>query len=358
VALPALAQPARIVRIGATFDNSGVERSNGAASFLGATAFFEALNKSGGMYGAKVELVMRDDQFKPDLAKSNALALAADKSVIALLSPLGTRQAVAVMEATKDLAVVGPITGTTSLRSSSPAHVFWVRAAYDKEVDKLIHTAVTLGMTRLGIVHPDDPLGKSVLSAFLAAMGREKLEPAVVATTPGTTSTQVEAAAAAVARAQPQMVVMALAGVVPRLVKAIRDEGALSTTLYGLSIGVSADNVAALGELGRGIGFTIVVPSPRQTKYEIVRRYRADMQAKGLHEFSLPSLEGYVNARVLAEGLWRAGPAATRMGLISALEQIDQLDIGGMMVTYGKGGRAGTSFVDLAVIGRDGRIFT
>ena len=42
--------------------------------------------------GAKVELVMADDQFKPELAKTHALAFSADRSILAMLHPLGTRQ--------------------------------------------------------------------------------------------------------------------------------------------------------------------------------------------------------------------------------------------------------------------------
>jgi branched-chain amino acid transport system substrate-binding protein len=61
-----------------------------------------------------------------------------------------------------------------------------------------------------------------------------------------------------------------------------------------------------MGDLAKGLGFVIVVPSPYSTKFEIVRRYQADMLASGVKEFSLPSLEGYIDAAVLAEGMRRA----------------------------------------------------
>lgn len=347
----------RPLRIGSTFDNSGVEKPNGAGLYLGASAFFTALNKAGGLGGSRVELVIADDQFKPDLAKANALGFGADRSIVAMLQPLGTRQTAAVMDAVQDMAVVGPYTGTVGLRKKGAENVFWVRANYDQEIDKLVATASALGIRTIGLVHPTDPFGQSLLAAFKAATAKVKMDPAIIATTPQTTSAEVGPAAIAIAKAAPQVVIMGLAGTAPAFLKALRAAGGAST-VYGISIGASAANIRALGDASRGIGFSIVVPSPFSAKHEVVRRYQADMLASGTADFSLPSLEGWVNARVLTEGLRRAGPATTREGLISALESIEMLDLGGLRIAFGKGRREGSNFVDLAVIGSGNRILT
>ena len=354
IAVPVLAQ-SRKLRIGSTFDESSMEKANGTGNYRGAVAYFEALNKTGGINGAKVELVKADDQFKPDVAKANALAFQADKSILAIINPLGTRQTASIMETVQDMAIVGPNTGTAGLRKTSPPNLFWVRASYDAEVEKLIRTATTLGMTKIGIVYPKDPLGMSVLAAFQKSMADAKLEPAVVATTPGTASVEVEPAAQAIAKAQPQMVIMVLGGIAPLFMKALRAAGGTST-VYGLSISASPANIAAMGELGRGMGFAMVVPSPFSSKNELVRRYQLDMAASGSSDYSTPTLEGYVNALVLAEGLRRAGPNVTRASLITALASITGFNMGGMTVSYGGTNRVGGSFVDIGVIGAGGRI--
>lgn len=348
----------RALRIGATFADSGPERVNGAGMFEGSTAYFNAVNRAGGIHGMKVELVAADDKFNPDIAKQNALAFRADPNILAILHPLGTRQTGAVMDAAPDMAVVGPNTGTVALRRKQAPNTFWVRANYDQEVEKLVSTAVTLGTTTFGLVHPKDPLGAGLLAAFNAACEKYKIKPAIIATTPSTISPEVDPAAREIAAAAPQIVIMGLgAGTAPLFVRALRKAGGTST-IYGLSIAMSAQNIRELGDLARGLGFSIVVPSPFAAKYEIVRRYQADMEASGSKEFSLPSLEGYVDARVLAEGLRRAGPAPTRATLIAALEQIEALDLGGLRIGYGKGRRDGSSFVDVAVIGNNGRFLT
>jgi ABC-type branched-subunit amino acid transport system substrate-binding protein len=359
VGLPtaARAQGRDKLRIGCTLDHSGVEKANGMALHQGALAFFAALNKAGGIAGAQVEVTLADDQFKPEQAQANAQAFAADAGVIALLHPLGTRQTVAVMDTVKEMAVVGPNTGTVALRRRPPANVYWVRANYDQEIDKLVATAAQLGARRLGLVHPTDPLGQSLLAAYKAASERLKMETVVISTTPGTTSPDVEPAARDVARAAPQVVIMGLAGTAPLFVKALRAAGG-SSPVYGLSISASTTNIQALGEASRGLTFSIIVPSPQATKYEIVRRYQADMQAAGQTEYSLPSLEGYINARVLAEGLRRAGARPSRESLLAALEGIDNLDLGGFRIGFGKGRREGGSFVDTAIVGQGGRVIS
>jgi branched-chain amino acid transport system substrate-binding protein len=350
------AQP-RTLRLGTTVDRTGQEKAIGTDLLTGASAYFNALNKAGGISGAKVELVTADDQFKPDLAKANALGFQADKSILGILSPLGTRPCAAIIEAVREIAVVGPVAGAAAVRQNSPPNVFWVRASFDAEIDKLVRTAVTLGITRIGIVHPKDPLGLSILASFQKTMADVKLVPAIIATTPTNTSTDMEPTAKAVAMVQPQAVITILSGTAPLFVKALRAAGGTST-VYALSNAASTANIKAMGDKARGVGFAIIVPSPISSKNTLVRNYQADMQAIGSRDFTLFGLEAYVNARVMAEGLRRAGTSVTRATLINALDSITAFDMGGMTISYGNGKRLGSSFVDVGVVGLDGRLLT
>nr|HPR45825.1 ABC transporter substrate-binding protein [Ottowia sp.] len=355
--LPAMAQStgSRVIRIGTTFDNSGVEKANGSGLFLGSSAYFDALNKAGGINGSKVELVMKDDGFKPDVSKTNALALAEDPAVLAILHPLGTRQTAAVIDAVPGLAVVGPNTGTVALRKKPSPNAFWVRANYDQEIERLVAQAASVGQTRIGLVHPKDPLGQSLLAGFTAAMARHKIEPVVIATTPGTTSMEVDPAAKEIAKASPQIVIVGLAGTAAAFIKALRAAGG-NSTIYGISI--SAGSIFGMGDQAHGVGFSIPVLSPFAARSELVRRYQADMLAAGHKTFSLSSMEGYVDACVLAEGMRRAGSSLNRASLIAGLERIEGWDAGGMRFNFSRGNHEGSTFVDVAIIGGGGRLLT
>jgi hypothetical protein len=66
-------------------------------------------------------------------------------------------------------------------------------------------------------------------------------------------------------------------------------------------------------------------------------------------------MEGYVNAKVLVEGLRRAGPKLTREGFVRAMESMQRVDFGGLMVTYGPDDHTGSEFVELTMIGKHGK---
>ena len=66
-------------------------------------------------------------------------------------------------------------------------------------------------------------------------------------------------------------------------------------------------------------------------------------------------LEGFAAAKVLVEGLRRAGPKPTREKIQAALEGMRKLDIGGLEVGYSPDDHTGLDFADLSIIGTDGK---
>ena len=66
-------------------------------------------------------------------------------------------------------------------------------------------------------------------------------------------------------------------------------------------------------------------------------------------------LEGFAAAKVLVEGLRRASPKPTRDKLVTALESLRKLDLGGLTIGYSPTDHTGLEFADLSIIGPDGR---
>lgn len=66
-------------------------------------------------------------------------------------------------------------------------------------------------------------------------------------------------------------------------------------------------------------------------------------------------LEGYAGAKVLVEGLRRAGRNPTRATLEAALETIQKLDLGGLDVRYSGNDHTGLEFAELSIVGADGQ---
>ena len=69
-------------------------------------------------------------------------------------------------------------------------------------------------------------------------------------------------------------------------------------------------------------------------------------------------MEGYLAARVLVEGIKRAGAKATRDSLVSGLESMGSQTMGGFSVSFSPTDHVASHFVELSMLVGDGRIRT
>ncbi len=72
------------------------------------------------------------------------------------------------------------------------------------------------------------------------------------------------------------------------------------------------------------------------------------------HPVDYDRFRGYLDARILIEGLRAAGPSVTGASLAATLEGLHKVDLGGYTYQYSAQNRNGSSYVDIAVIGPDG----
>src|SRR6267143_1512705 len=69
-ALVATAAQAQTVKVGSTLALTGPLSATGGIHKVAGEIYVEELNKRGGLLGRKVEWVLKDDQSKPDLART------------------------------------------------------------------------------------------------------------------------------------------------------------------------------------------------------------------------------------------------------------------------------------------------
>ena len=65
-------------------------------------------------------------------------------------------------------------------------------------------------------------------------------------------------------------------------------------------------------------------------------------------------MEGYAAAKVLVEGLKRAGKKLTRESFVAGLNDLKGFDLGGLKLDYSPSDHTGTEFVELSMVGRRG----
>ncbi len=327
------------------------------------TAYFDQINKAGGINGRKIDLVALDDGYETDRTVANSKKLIDESKVFALLQYYGSSPTTKAMNdvfGPAKVPLVGTISGAGTLRqpvkdNPNNKYMFNVRASYADETEAIVNQLVGLGLKNIAVFYQNDGFGLSGLDGVKAALKKHNMEPAAVGTVERN-SLDVDAAVKAIAKASPQAVVMVtLYKPTAAFVKAMRkiNQNPQFMTLSP----VGADLlVAELGNDARGIGISQVMPYPFNDTTPVVREYQRLMQGVKSTNYSYYGIEAYITAKVMVEAIKRSGKDLTREKLVQTLEGMSNFDLGGFRVSFTANERAGSRFVDLTVVGSGGRV--
>lgn len=342
--------------VGQTSGFSGSAATGVKENTDGAKLYLDAVNKAGGINGQTLNLVSLDDKFDPRLAAENARQLIVEHKAIVLFLNRGTPHAEAILPVLKEhrVPLVAPSTGAMVLHQPVNPYVFNVRATYQRESEKAVQQLTTVGVTRIGILQTDDSFGADTVQGALRGLQKAQLQPLFLekfdrAKPDFAKLTEV------VTRHDPQAVIfLGSANTVAEGTKAIRAAGSRAQVVT-LSNNASGGFIKLLGEQGRGVIVTQVFPNERSVSVALVKEAMDLARAQGVAEVTPAMLEGFAAAKVLVEGLRRAGASPTPAKLIAALESFRKVDIGGLEVSFSADDHTGLEYTDLSIIGADGR---
>lgn len=343
------------VRLGQSAALSGPAAELGIELRQGIVAYFDEVNLRGGVHGRQIELVSLDDGYEADRAAANTRSLIQDEQVFALIGYVGTPTSAAALPIFTEARVpfIGPFTGAELLRQPFNRYIFNVRASYFEETARIVNHLVTTGVTRIAVFHQNDSYGQAGLEGVTRAMQAHGLEPVAI-TTVERNSVDVSDALRVLKAAEPAAVIQISAYASCAALILQMQDMLTPPQFFNVSFVGSRPLADALGDAGRGVMISQVVPYPFSGSMPLVRAYRNAMQQAG-HELSFTSMEGYLVGMVMVEGLLRAGPEPTREGLIAAMETLRRHDFGGFEVSFSNNNHNGSSFVDLTMISRGGR---
>jgi ABC-type branched-subunit amino acid transport system substrate-binding protein len=114
-----------------------------------------------------------------------------------------------------------------------------------------------------------------------------------------------------------------------------------------------------LGKEALGIVVSQVMPSPYNAARAITREFVAAV-AKGGKDYqaNFSSMEGYLAAKVITEGLRRGPAKVSRDGLIAGLETMGNESFGGFNVSFSASDHVASKFVELSMLTGAGRVRT
>ena len=345
------------IKIGQTAGFSGPAAAGVQEITDGARLYFDAINAQGGIKGQSIELISLDDKYEPQLSAANAERLI-EQGVVALFLSRGTAQSQALLPLLSkyQVALVAPSSGAMVLHQPFIPQVFNVRATFQREAARAVQHLATIGVKRVTVVQVNDAFGNDAGVGAIKGLEAQGMKASAILRF-DRDKPELAPLMEQVAKAGVEAVLfIGPSYAVVQGVNALRATGS-KAHIATLSNNASTDFVKALGENAHGVIVTQVFPYERSSNNPLVREALGLAKARGRNELSPAQIEGFAAAKLMVEGLKRSVKDVNRASLLKALEGVQRLDLGGVELHYGPKDRSGLDFVDISIIGPDGKFW-
>jgi branched-chain amino acid transport system substrate-binding protein len=358
LAVVQLAHAAQIV-VGQVGPMSGLDANQGRAYAAGMQLVFTAVNKSGGVNGHTFTLVRKDDGGRPEDTVSATRQLLAEDRPLVLAGYFGSRNITDLVNSgllEKDRI---PLVGYRSaeIRPDTPL-LYSVRAGLRDEINKLTQHLATIGIKRLGLFYEDGPGAATLIAAAEEAARRDNATIVVKASYP-TGTARVKSAVSTFSAAAPQAILMVSSGAAAAaFIEEYRAAGGTAQLFAHSGADIEQMSKRLSEEQMQGVAIAQVTPSPYKISNRLAKEF-TDAVAKN-EKLEVPvsyaMMEGFIAGKVIVEAVRRQGGRPSREGMVSALDGMDNFNMGGYAVGFKPGMRRGSKFVELSIITGEGKI--
>ena len=353
-----VAQAAQVV-VGQVGPMSGLEANQGRAYAAGMQLLFSGVNKAGGVNGHTFTLVRKDDGGRPEDTVSVTRQLLSDDKPLVLAGYFGNRNISDVVNAglleKEKIALVGY--RAAEIRAETP-WLYNVRASLRDEINKLAEHLATIGITRLGLFYEEGPGAAALIAAAEEAAKKTGATIISRASYPAGTA-RVSPAIDTFAKVSPQAILMVSSGAAAAgFIEQYRAAGGAAQLFAHSGADIEQLSKRLAEEQMQGVAIAQVTPSPYKISSKLAKEFTdAVARADKLEvPVSYAMMEGYIAAKVIVEAVRRQGARPTREGVATALDGMDNFNLGGYVVGFKPGMRSGSKFVELSIISGSGKI--
>ncbi|MDO8650990.1 MAG: ABC transporter substrate-binding protein [Undibacterium sp.] len=350
------------VKIGSVTSLTGGNSSTSTEGIRIFKGYVDMINAKGGINGNMLKSVVKDDESDP--RKTPALVDEAinKDNVIALVNGVGTVNTMAIMKTgilnKHDVPLVGVFSGSDAIRGPGSEQIFHTRANYASEVMKIARLASTIGLKRVAVLYQDDGFGASINQSIAKAAEEFKFE-VINKTSYKSGDTDFTQQAKQIIDSKPQAIfLMGVPDAVTRFMK-VYDAPAGASQIYALSFIQVKDLVTAVGEKRvRGMGISQVVPNPNTASIPLAKDFLKFLKtpyAAGVQSNHI-NFEVYLNVRLLVDAVRMAGANPTPKKITKALISMNGYQLAGLPINFSETNRRGSSYLDIGVIGVNGRL--
>ena len=353
------AQSGSRIVLGQSAAFTGPAAQLGIQFHAGAKLWFDQVNDSGGVNGKFVEIKKMDDGYEPERCLANTKSLI-DSGVFALFGYIGTPTCLAALPVIKSSQIpfIAPFTGAMGLREPFIKNVFHLRASYNDETALIVKQLTNLGLKKIAVFYQNDAYGKAGLDGVTLALSKLDLKPVAIATVERNTVDVANAVKVLTAAGPDAVVQISAYKSCAAFIRESRKAG-FGGTFFNVSFVGTQALADELGKDGAGVVVSQVVPSPYSPTRPIAREFLESLKKAGDVQANFSSMEGFLAAKLLTEGIRRAGSGSiTRADLIRGIEATGNQSFGGFSTQLSSTNHVASSFVELSMLTGDGRVRT
>jgi branched-chain amino acid transport system substrate-binding protein len=340
----------REIRFGMAAPFSGSAKELGRQMKLGIDTAFNRVNEAGGVEGRMLKLIAADDGYEPSRTPDAMKQLYEKDQVFGVIGNVGTPTAVVAVPYALERRMLffGAFTGANVLRHDPPdRYVFNYRASYAEETDAVVRYLVKLRRIpprQIAVFAQQDTYGDSGFAGVAKAVrSLGASDAAIVRLNYKRNTVDVDEAINQLKLQKPPIkavVMVATYRAAAKFIERTHDlyPGLLYTNVSFVGSTALADELMLLGpRYAAGAIVTQVVPAVSGYSSAVLEYKNALAKYFPGEAPDYVSLEGYVAANVLIQGLKRTGPQLDTEKLIDVLENTRDLDLGlGASLGFGR----------------------
>jgi branched-chain amino acid transport system substrate-binding protein len=166
------------IKIGVITDRVGVSKPYSEPATEGVIFGAEEINRKGGILGRKIELLVEDDQSRPDISAALARKLIDQGAVFIMsvsLSPATQQQQTVTMEAKTPQ--MTPMNSADYLTTQLDNPYFWQTGPLGSvQIATLLAHAKSRNFKKVAVITDNSDLGQAIAKAFKATLGKAGIE--------------------------------------------------------------------------------------------------------------------------------------------------------------------------------------
>lgn len=318
----------KTIIMGSSLPKTGIIKSWGDSVISGVNSYFKYANENNLIKNKKIEFLVYDDKYEPELTFENTNKLIYQDKIFALFGFVGTPTVKRVLPILydEDIPFFSAFTGASFLRDNKNANFINFRSSYEQEIETLInYLSIQKKLNKIAVFYQNDDYGEEGYISLLQSLEKKKLS-LVAEGSYKRNTLSIGHAFNEIKNAKPEVIFMIGAAKTNSLFikKAKENENLKDAIFCNISFSDANSMVKEMETLNtntENLIFSQVVPSYLNTNIPVALEYQTLMQKYyPKDELGFLSFEAFLSAKILVHAIARIKGEITRKKFVYMLE--------------------------------------